>query len=131
MPRRATSLSNIPDLAIAREIDSKYYAVKAVSLKLNEIELITKMDIDGLISQLNEALDFTSVIVVAGAEASWNPTTKVLTVPTLQGIQGIQGETGLNGVDGTDGTNGTNGLTSEIEFSVDVHGNLQYEITYV
>ena len=89
------------------------------------------MDIDGLISQLNEALDFTSVIVVAGAEASWNPTTKVLTVPTLQGIQGIQGETGLNGVDGTDGTNGTNGLTSEIEFSVDVHGNLQYEITYV
>ena len=131
MPRRATSLSNISHLAIAREIDSKYYAVKAVSLKLNEIELITKMDIDGLISQLNEALDFTSVIVVAGAEASWNPTTKVLTVPTLQGIQGIQGETGLNGVDGTDGTNGTNGLTSEIEFSVDMHGNLQYEITYV
>lgn len=131
MPRRATSLSNISDLAIAREIDSKYDAVKAVSLKLQEIELITEMDIDGLIAQLNEALDFTSVIVVAGAEASWNPTTKVLTVPTLQGIQGIQGETGLNGVDGTDGTNGTNGLTSEIEFSVDVHGNLQYEITYV
>ena len=131
MPRRATSLSNISDLAIAREIDSKYDAVKAVSLKLNEIELITEMDIDGLISQLNEALDFTGIIVVAGAEASWNPTTKVLTVPTLQGIQGIQGETGLNGVDGTDGADGTDGLTPEVEFSVDVHGNLQYEITYV
>lgn len=131
MPRRQTSLSNNGALAVSREINSKYDVVKAVSLKLNEIEMVAGTNVDELIQLLNEALDFTGIIVVSGEEAGWDPIHKVITIPTVQGVQGIQGETGLNGVDGTDGTNGINGLTPEIEFSVDVHGNLQYEITYV
>lgn len=49
-----TSLSNIADLAISREIDSKYDVVKQVAAKLPEIEQIAGEDIDGLITSLNE-----------------------------------------------------------------------------
>lgn len=127
MPRRATSLSNIGDLAVNRLIDSKYDIVKQVAAKLPEIEQIAAEDIDGLIAGLNEALDFTGIIVVAGEVAAWDPETKVITVPTLQGEVGLQG---LAGTDGADGVNGTNGLTPSVQFSVDVNGNLQYEVTY-
>ena len=130
MPRRATSLSNISDLAIAREIDSKYDAVKAVSLKLDEIELITEMDIDGLIAQLNEALDFTGIIVVSGEEAGWDPTHKVITIPTVQGEPGLPGEPGVDGTDGVDGVNGKRGLTPVTTWSVNDDGDLLYETTY-
>ena len=113
MPRRMTSLSNIADLAISREIDSKYDIVKQVAAKLSEIEQLANADIDGLIALLNAALDFTGITVVGGEIAGWNPTTKVLTVPT------VKGDTGANG------------LTPHIQFSVDPSGNLQYEITYI
>lgn len=128
MPRRATSLTNIADLAISREIDSKYDVVKAVSLKLDDIELVANTDMTALLNSLNEALDFGGITVVSGAVAGWDPVTKVLTVPTLQGEQGIQGPAGQDGVDGVDGIDGQ---TPQIQFNVDVDGNLQYEVTYV
>ncbi len=127
MPRRMTSLSNIADLAISREIDSKYDVVKQVAAKLPEIEQIAGEDIDGLITSLNAALDFTGITVVGGEVGAWNPATKVLTVPT---VKGDTGATGAAGTDGLNGADGVNGLTPNIQFSVDPDGNLQYEITY-
>lgn len=114
-----TSLSNIADLAISREIDSKYDVVKQVAAKLPEI--------DELITSLNAALDFTGITVVGGEVGSWDPTTKVLTVPT---VKGDTGATGVAGADGLNGVDGVNGLTPNIQFSVDPSGDLQYEITY-
>jgi hypothetical protein len=128
MPRRATSLSNTAALTINRDIDSKYDAVKAVSLKLNEIELVANTDMTVLLESLNAALDFSGITVVGGEVASWDPATKILTVPTLQGEQGIQGSAGTNGTDGADGQNG---LTPIIHFQVDSEGNLQYNVKYV
>ena len=121
-----TSLSNIADLAISREIDSKYDVVKQVAAKLPEIEQIGE-DIDGLITSLNAALDFTGITVVGGEVGEWNPTTKVLTVPT---VKGDTGATGVAGADGLNGADGVNGLTPNIQFSVGPSGDLQYEITY-
>ena len=127
MPRRMTSLSNIADLAISREIDSKYDVVKQVAAKLPEIEQIAGEDIDELITSLNAALDFTGITVVGGKVGSWDPATKVLTVPT---VKGDTGSTGVAGADGLNGVDGVNGLTPNIQFSVDPSGDLQYEITY-
>ena len=91
MPRRATSLSNIGDLAVNRLIDSKYDVVKAVAAKLPEIEQVAGADVAGLVVALNEALDFTGITVVSGELADWNSGTKVLTVPTVKGDKGDPG----------------------------------------
>ena len=147
MPRRASSLTNISNLAVSREIDSKYDAVKAVSEKLDELDLFLATDTDALIASLNEAIDFTGVTVEAGALANWNASTKVLTVPTvkgdtgdtgatgtigatgpqgLTGARGPAGATGETGKNGTDGKDGKNGLSPVLEFYVDSEGNLGY-----
>ena len=152
MSMRASSLQATNTLAINREIDSKYDAVLAVKEKLAEIELVAGFDIDGLIAELEAAQDFTGITVVAGSVASWDPVTKVITVPTvkgdtgaqgiqgIQGVQGIQGATGPRGLTGTNGTNGINGLNGAhgndglngmvpiIEFSIDGNGNLVYDV---
>ena len=149
---RASSLQATNTLAINREIDSKYDAVLAVKEKLAEIELVAGFDIDGLIAELEAAQDFTGITVVAGSVASWDPVTKVITVPTvkgdtgdtgtqgIQGVQGIQGATGprgltgangtngINGLNGANGTNGLNGMVPVLEFSIDLDGDLAYEV---
>lgn len=128
MPRRTTSLINIGDLAVQRLLDSKYDVVKAVSAYLADIETIAAQDIPAIAQALQDALDFTNFTVVPGAVPSWDPINKVLTVPT---VKGDTGATGPAGADGANGTNGTNGLTPQVEFSVDVNGNLLYNVTYV
>lgn len=152
MALRASSLQATNTLAINREIDSKYDAVLAVKEKLAKIELVAGFDIDGLIAELEDAQDFTGITVVSGSVASWDPIRKVITVPTVkgdtgaQGPQGIQGATGAqgpigprgltgangtNGVDGLHGANGINGLNGMVpilEFSIDVDGDLAYEV---
>lgn len=130
MPRRQTSLSNNGALAVSREINSKYDVVKAVSLKLNEIEMVAGANVDELIQLLNEALDFTGIIVVSGEEAGWDPTHKVITIPTVQGEPGLPGEPGADGADGVDGVNGKRGLTPVTTWSVNEEGDLLYETTY-
>lgn len=89
MPRRASSLINVSNLAVSREIDSKYDVVKAVAEKLPDLETFIDTDIDALIASLNEAVDFTGITVEAGSIANWDPITKKLTVPTLQGEKGV------------------------------------------
>ena len=147
MSRRATSLSNLVSTTLTREIDSKYDVIKAVSEALDAIEIVANEDLDALIAALNEATDFEGITVQSGAVASWDPITKVLTVPTVkgdkgdtgeqgpqgevgpQGPQGIQGIPGLKGDTGVDGVNGRNGATPIIELSYDaVTGELQYEV---
>ena len=149
---RASSLQATNTLAINREIDSKYDTVLSVKEKLAEIELVAGFDIDGLIAELEAAQDFTGITVVAGSVASWDPVTKVITVPTvkgdtgaqgiqgIQGVQGIQGATGprgltgangtngINGLNGANGTNGLNGMVPVLEFSIDLDGDLAYEV---
>lgn len=149
---RASSLQATNTLAINREIDSKYDAVLAVKEKLAEIELVAGFDIAGLIAELEAAQDFTGITVVAGSVASWDPVTKVITVPTvkgdtgaqgiqgIQGVQGIQGATGprgltgangtngINGLNGANGINGLNGMVPVLEFSIDLDGDLAYEV---
>lgn len=149
---RASSLQSLNTLAINREIDSKYDAVLAVKDKLPEIELVAGMDIDGILAALEAGQDFTGITVVTGPVTSWDSVNKILTVATVQGEQGTQGtqgpqgiqgikgpqgprgNTGLTGARGTDGINGTNGLNGLngmvpiIEFSLDVDGDLSYEV---
>ena len=152
MSMRASSLQATNTLAINREIDSKYDAVLAVKEKLSEIELVAGFDIAGLIAELEAAQDFTGITVVAGSVASWDPVTKVITVPTVkgdtgdtgaqglkgdtgdQGIQGLRGLTGFaglngsNGLNGANGTNGLNGMVPVLEFSIDLDGDLAYDV---
>lgn len=152
MATRASSLQATNTLAINREIDSKYDAVLAVKEKLTEIELVAGFDIDGLLAELEAAQDFTGITVVSGSVASWNPVTKVITVPTVKGdtgatgLQGIKGDTGdqgiqgprglvgsaglngINGLNGANGLNGLNGMVPVLEFSIDGDGDLAYEV---
>ena len=103
---RASTLGNNV-LAINREIDSRYDAVMAVRDKLPEIELVAGMDIDALITELENAQDFTGITVVSGTEVAWDAANKVLTVP--RGEQGVKGDTGPQGPIGMTGPQGPRG----------------------
>lgn len=156
MGYRGTTLLNNGASIIEREIGSKYDVVKLVSEHLAAIEELAQEDIVGLIDAVNEAKDFTGITVVSGSVASWNPTTKVLAVPTLKGDKGDKGDTGLTGatgaqgvtgskglkgdqgvkgdagVDGYNGSAGLNGMTATYKFVVDGDGDLAYEfVEYV
>lgn len=148
---RASTLGNNV-LAINREIDSRYDAVIAVKNKLPEIELVSGMDITALIQELEDAKDFSGITVIVGDVASWDPVTKVLTVPVekgdvgpmgpqgtdgLQGpigpigprgLTGAKGDNGTNGKNGRNGMNGLNGMVPIIRFNVDNNANLVYEV---
>ena len=58
-----------------------------------------------------DAITATATDVAAGgnATASFNPTTKVLTIGVVKGDKGDTGNTGAAGTNGTNGTNGTDG----------------------
>ena len=148
---RASTLGNNV-LAINREINSRYDAVMAVKDKLPEIELVAGMDITGLIQELVSAQDFSGISVVVGSTASWNPVTKVLTVPVEKGDKGNQGDQGIqgpagpqgpigprglsgakgdkgkDGKNGKNGINGLNGMAPIYRFSIDNNHNLVYEV---
>ena len=108
---RASTLGNNV-LAINREIDSRYDAVIAVRDKLPEIELVAGMDLDALITELENAQDFTGITVVSGTEVAWDAVNKVLTVP--RGEQGVKGDTGPKGETGPQGATG-NGVASIVK----------------
>ena len=148
---RASTLGN-NILAINREIDSRYDAVIAVRDKLPEIELVAGMDLDALITELENAQDFTGITVVVGDVANWDPVNKILTVPVEkgdkgdQGVQGpigakgpigpqgprgltgAKGGDGIDGIAGANGINGANGMTPVLEFRLDNEYNLVYEV---
>jgi hypothetical protein len=112
--RRASTLMNASDLPISREIDSKWDVVKAVGDKLEVIEMVSQENWDQILADLEEAKDFTGITAVEGDDVSWNPATRVLTVPRgEQGIQGIQGEQGIQGPIGLTGLRGAEGAKGE------------------
>ena len=149
---RASTLQNTNLLSVNREIGSKYDVVLAVKEKLPQIELVTGMDITGLIQELENAQDFTGITVVIGTVPSWDPINKILTVTVekgdkgdkgdqgiqgpvgsigpqgLRGLTGQKGTNGTNGVNGINGINGLNGMIPIIEFSMDADANLMYEV---
>ena len=99
---RASSLQALNTLSVNREIDSKYDVVLAVRDKLTEIESVAGIDVEALLTELQDAQDFTGITVVAGDHTSWDPINKTITVQSIkgdtgaQGIQGIQGPQGLS-----------------------------------
>ena len=150
MATRSSSLQNSTLTALAREINSQYDAVKTVSDNIAAVVAVAGEDLDALTTTLNQAKDFTGITVVTGTPASWDPNTKVLTVPTvkgdkgdkgdtgatgaqgLQGLQGVKGDPGRKGDVGPAGMNGTVGKTPEISISYNEStGNLEYTVTYV
>lgn len=119
MSRRSSSLNNYTGTGITREIDSRYDDVKIVADNIDDIVLAADTDWDALIASLEEAKDFTGIVVETtdvGNPASWDPVTKVLTVPVQKGDTGSTGAAG------------DNGKTPLYDFSVDYYGNLQYEL---
>ena len=114
---RASSLQALNTLSVNREIDSKYDAVLAVRDKLTEIELVAGIDVEALLTELQDAQDFTGITVVAGDHTSWDPINKIITVESIkgdtgsQGIQGPQGPQGLSiiGPKGDQGATGAKG----------------------
>lgn len=150
MATRSSSLQNSTLTALAREIDSQYDAVKTVSDNIDAVVAVASEDLDALVTALNQAKDFTGITVVTGASASWDPSTKVLTVPVEKGadgekgdqgetgpmgskgprgLQGIRGPQGDRGVVGLNGRNGASFLPS-ITYN-EVTGDLEYTYTYV
>jgi len=118
--RRQTSFTSPVDLAVDREIDSKYDVIAKVSEQIDAIEAINAAIEDGT---LDDAIAITGMQVSTGDEGSdttWDGTT--LTVP--------RGDTGARGAKGDDGLNG---VTPNYEFTYDpATGLLGYElISYV
>ena len=115
---RASTLQNTNLLAVNREIGSKYDVVLAVKEKLPQIELVTGMDIAGLIQELENAQDFTGITVVDGPVVNWDPITKVLSIPKGErgetGPRGDQGPIGLTGSQGPRGPQGIQGVKGDI-----------------
>lgn len=124
MSRRGSTLQSDTAVAQIREIDSRYDVIKLVSEHLDEIALINAIDVEQLLTELQEAQDFTGITVVQGTEVSWNGVNKVLTVPKgdkgdkgddgLQGPQGSVGETGPRGPQGPKGEKGDQGIQGPI-----------------
>ena len=115
---RASTLQNTNLLAVNREIGSKYDVVLAVKEKLPQIELVTGMDIAGLIQELENAQDFTGITVIDGPVVNWDPITKVLSIPKGErgeiGPRGDQGPIGLTGPQGPRGPQGLQGVKGDI-----------------
>ena len=151
MGMRASSLANNP-LAVTRELDGRYDVVLEVRDNLDLITQVSGIDFAAILAELEAAQDFTGITVVTGPVTSWDPNTKVLTVATvkgdtgdtgatgpqgIRGLQGIRGPIGLtgaagingtNGITGARGTDGLNGMVPILQFSIDVDGDLAYEV---
>jgi len=149
--RRQTSFTSPVDLAVDREIDSKYDVVRSVAEQIGAIEDINTAITDGTLANMLNIINMTVATGAPGSNVTWDGTT--LTVPKgdtgadgqdgqdglegavgpqgvqgIQGIRGLQGLQGLRGLQGIRGASGYNGLTPVVEFDVDGAGNLVYDV---
>ena len=149
---RASSLQSVSLLALNREIGSRYDAVVAVSDKLDVVEAVANINVEALLTELEQAKDFSGISVVAGSFTGFDPLTKVITIETIKGdtgdvgpkgdtgatgpigpigprgLTGAKGAKGDDGADGQDGVNGLNGMVPVLEFSIDADGDLAFEV---
>lgn len=85
---RRSSITNRIDSGISRELNSDISKVKIVADNIESVKKAAAVDLELLATTLAEATNFEGITVVAGDQASWDPATKVLTVPTLKGDTG-------------------------------------------
>jgi len=142
-----TSFTGTTTLAVNREIGSDYDKVKKVADNIDNVNKVADEDIESLVNSLNDAKDFTGISVEAGDEASFDPDTKTITVPTVKGdtgekgdkgdtgdvgpigLKGDKGDKGDVGEKGDTGSAGIDGKTPIIEFSYNEDtGDLEYEV---
>ena len=90
MSRRSSSTNRI-DSGISREIGTNLALVKLVAANIDAVIKAASVDLEALLVALQDATDFTGITVESGEIADWNPTTKVLTVPTIKGDKGDAG----------------------------------------
>jgi len=114
---RSSTFCNSSTIPISQFIGSKYDDVKEVADKLDMLTEIANIDYNALLSALEEAQDFTGIVVVpTTTESRWDAETKTLYVKTVEGIQGekgIQGERGEKGERGERGLQGLQGLKGD------------------
>ena len=91
MASRSSSLNRV-DSGLSRELGNQYQNVKKVADNIEAVVQAATMDLDSLAEAILEAVNFEGLSVESGEEASWNPVTKVITVPTVKGDKGEDGE---------------------------------------
>jgi len=96
--RKSSIIPSGAGVAISRGEDSIYDDIKEIIENLNIIKDVNSIDYQALLDSLNEAKDFTGITVVSGTPASFDPVTKVITIPTVKGDIGEQGAKGLTGL---------------------------------
>lgn len=110
---RASSLDGL-DVALDREVQSKYDDIKSVADKIQEVETVANADLNQLSIDVQEILDFTGITVSTvpnGNPASWDSVNKVLYIPEGdRGYTGAKGDKGDQGVAGVDGATGPQGI---------------------
>ena len=82
MARRSSTLTNT-NIAIQREIDSRYDIIKYVGQHLESLIILAGLDLETFAADIAEATNFTGITVEAGIEGSWDAENKILTVPTV------------------------------------------------
>ena len=91
MARRGSSLTQT-GVAISKEINSKYDVIKIVADRIEVLDKLNTINLTNFANILADAIDFTGIKVETdtawGAEAVWDPETKILTVPVSNGVDG-------------------------------------------
>lgn len=110
---RRDSITNL-DVALNREVDSKYDKIRAVADKINEVETVANADLTQMSIDIQEILDFTDITTVTVPETSpayWDADTKTLSIPEgKRGATGAQGDKGDTGATGATGPAGLDGI---------------------
>lgn len=91
MSRRSSSINRV-DSGISREIGRDIEKVRLVADNIQAVITAAGIDLAGLADSIEKATDFEGITVVAGTAASWDPVTKILTVPAVTGEKGDVGE---------------------------------------
>jgi len=111
--RRRTSLGNVIDSAVDREIDSKYDKIAAVAGKIAQIEKINDAIDNGAIADVSTITIATSKVDSdSPARATIDNGAITLDIPAgKDGKDGVNGRDGAPGLPGKDGNHGINGIS--------------------
>jgi hypothetical protein len=94
MSRRSSATNNV-GVGISRAIGTDIEKVQIVAANIQAVITASETDLAGLAASLEQAVDFTGITVetsAVGSAATWDASTKVLTVPTVEGAKGDSGD---------------------------------------